>query len=148
MSQTTPHLQGQAEDRINYGVISAVAIVSLVIFAIGVVWADRIMVATADRIGEPLESRPVPKEIGRPEIGIVDQQLFNHDMRAEHMRAQKLEQLRSYGWVDRARGVAHVPVEQAMQRLVQQGGSAPTAPLAPQNPEAIPGGGEGTGPQR
>ena len=41
------------------------------------------------------------------------------DWRAMH--AQQAAQLASYGWVDQAKGVAHIPIEEAMKRLVQQG---------------------------
>jgi hypothetical protein len=37
--------------------------------------------------------------------------------------------LSSYGWVDRERGIAHVPIEVAMQRLVRTG--IPGFPQAP-----------------
>ena len=46
------------------------------------------------------------------------------------------EQLNSYGWVDRSAGVAHIPIEQAMQLIAQQGlpttpqtGSVPLSPV-------------------
>jgi len=36
-------------------------------------------------------------------------------------RSQEELRLRSYGWVDRSRHIVHVPIEQAMKRLVEQG---------------------------
>ncbi|MGH7105994.1 MAG: hypothetical protein ACREFT_05765 [Acetobacteraceae bacterium] len=41
------------------------------------------------------------------------------DLRAYLSKEQHL--LDSYGWVDRAHGIAHVPIEIAMQRLVRTG---------------------------
>jgi hypothetical protein len=31
------------------------------------------------------------------------------------------QKLNSYGWVDRARGIVHIPIEEAMKRLAAQG---------------------------
>lgn len=45
--------------------------------------------------------------------------------------AQAQQQLQSYGWVDQAGGVVHIPIERAMELLVAQGLPArPTAPPA------------------
>jgi len=52
---------------------------------------------------------------------------------ANYMTKQR-ERLDSYGWVDRAHGVARIPIEEAMRRLAQQGipGFPKTAPAPPQ----------------
>ena len=49
--------------------------------------------------------------------------------------AKQRELLDSYGWVDRAQGIARIPIEEAMRRLAQQGipefpGTAPAPPKA------------------
>jgi hypothetical protein len=36
-------------------------------------------------------------------------------------RAQKEQQLNSYGWVDRGNGIAHIPIAQAMQDVAARG---------------------------
>ena len=36
-------------------------------------------------------------------------------------RAQKEQQLNSYGWVDRGKGIAHIPIAQAMQDVAARG---------------------------
>ena len=41
------------------------------------------------------------------------------DLRA--LRAQQDQQLTSYGWVDRARGIVHIPIAEAMKRVAAQG---------------------------
>lgn len=47
--------------------------------------------------------------------------------------------LDSYGWVDRRRGIAHIPIEMAMERLARAGipgfPQATQQPAQPQNPE-------------
>jgi hypothetical protein len=37
------------------------------------------------------------------------------------LRAEEQKRLESYGWVDRSRGIVHVPIERAMQLLVERG---------------------------
>lgn len=37
------------------------------------------------------------------------------------LRAQEQERLNSSGWVDQPEGIAHIPIEQAMQLIVEQG---------------------------
>lgn len=55
------------------------------------------------------------------------------DLRAYVRKEQHL--LDSYGWVDRERGIAHIPIEAAMQRLARTGvpGFPPARP--PQEPQ-------------
>lgn len=42
----------------------------------------------------------------------------------EAMRHEMAERLDGYGWVDKATGVAHIPIDEAMDLLVQQGSVA------------------------
>ncbi len=37
------------------------------------------------------------------------------------VRAQWQRRLNGYGWIDRAHGIVHIPIDAAMQRLAQQG---------------------------
>lgn len=59
------------------------------------------------------------------------------DMNA--MRASQLEKLNSYGWIDRDRGIVHVPIEKAMaiaieRSMVRAQSPAPAAMQAPVAP--------------
>lgn len=36
-------------------------------------------------------------------------------------RAEEEARLNSYGWVDRSKGIVHIPIEQAMKETVQKG---------------------------
>lgn len=44
------------------------------------------------------------------------------------LHRQQVEQLSSYGWVDEGKGIARIPIEEAMRRLAQQGLPARPAP--------------------
>jgi hypothetical protein len=106
----------QEEDRISTGRIVLVGIGSLAIFAIGIAfvavdWHARMSAATPP---------PIPAEAGRSKIGMVEQQVFEVARRGERDRLIRLERLGSYGWVDRRTGVAHIPIDGAMQ-LVEKG---------------------------
>lgn len=131
---TAPHTQNQAEDRINFKAIGVVAVIALSLFALGVVWAD----AIRERVQGPIAPFPVPENLNAIEHGIVDMHIFDMDMRAEELRAAKLEKLSSYGWVDPEQNLVHVPIEVAMQRYVETA-KAPPAPVAPPSPVTEPG---------
>jgi hypothetical protein len=76
----------------------------------------------------------LPPELGRTKIGLVEQSPFfdGGALRGEKDRAARLARLNGWGWVDRAAGVAHIPIEEAM-KLVAAGARAPRAepPVAP-----------------
>lgn len=50
---------------------------------------------------------------------------------AEFLRAE-LERLNSFGWVDREKGIVHIPIDQAMRKVVTQGIPGWPAPAAPE----------------
>ena len=98
--------------------IVLIGIITLVIFALAVVWSTRIM-SSRVRDNEPTGKPTLPSEIGKPEIGIVDQVPFEQAHEARNLRAAKLKQLSSYGYIDKAKGTVHVPIERAYE-LVQK----------------------------
>jgi hypothetical protein len=66
---------------------------------------------------------PVPPEVGRLELGMVNQAPFALDTRAERLRREERERLSSYGWVDPEQRLIHLPVERAMERLLSEEGA-------------------------
>lgn len=62
---------------------------------------------------------PLPAEVGRPKIGLLDQQPFETARTGEEWAAAERRRLESYGWVDRQAGLVHVPIEQAMERVLR-----------------------------
>jgi hypothetical protein len=123
---------------INVGKIIVIGAVSLSLFAVGVVWAYQIK-TRSERVIQANGAARTPTEIGKPEIGIVDQVLFSVDHRIEVWRAEHAKRLSTYGWIDRSKGVARMPIELAMQQVVASPpdiageGVAPVArqPVAP-----------------
>jgi hypothetical protein len=117
--QSHAHAHGGArseEDRISTGRIVAVGAASLLLFVVSGL-AVSLYFQARMRSSPPLPDGP---EVGRSKIGLVEQQPFAVARRGEADRAVRLERLGSYGWVDRREGIAHIPIERAME-LVEKG---------------------------
>jgi hypothetical protein len=57
------------------------------------------------------EAPPLP---ARAQVGIVEQTLIERTERGLDARAAQRETLTHFGWVDRSRGLAKIPIDQAM----------------------------------
>jgi hypothetical protein len=112
----------QVEDAIDYGKLITIGAASLAIFALATWWASIILRRETTRIEEE-SGKSKAVEVGRAEIGIVDQVPFVSDHRLEEWRKERKERLDSYGWVDRARGIVHIPIDEAMKKVA--GGASP-----------------------
>ncbi len=138
---TDPHgAQGEAhgavrseDDRISTGTIVAVGVASLVVFFLAGL-ASSVYLSVRQGEHGPL---PIPPEVGQSKIGLVEQQDFDLSVRGERDRAARRERLGSFGWVDRSAGVAHVPIDLAMD-LVAKGVRASPGPA--QEGRQVPGG--------
>ncbi len=124
-SHSTEHLpppEAQADEHVAGFKVVAIGVTALVVFGAATWWSSRILDRTA-RTLSPAGPLPIGKEIGKAEIGIVDQTPFETTRGAEHYRREQLQRLNSYGWVDPAKGIIHVPIEKAIEQLLaeQQG---------------------------
>lgn len=116
---TTAHSQHppgahDSSEQMNWGWIIGVGAGSMLIFALATVWSTHILNSTRAEL-QPGGPPPLPKQVDQYEVGIVNQRVFSLDQRAAQKRLQQMERLRSYGWVDREAGVAHIPVDEAMK---------------------------------
>ena len=125
-------------DEMNLAKIVLVGVVSLVVFAVGVTAAYFLWQGQLGQIrqGGPEKDRA---QLGKAEIGIVDQVLFTADNRIEEWRAEHKKRLETYGWIDKAKGIAHIPIEQAMAKVVASppdiaGEGVPPSGVAPSAP--------------
>jgi hypothetical protein len=115
-----PHGHGHGTDsvdEIQFPKVIAVGVVSLVIFALCTWWAAVIMRHETTRVEQKTGATTKPTEIGKEEIGIIDQTPFIVDHRLHYWRTERKAKLESFGWVDRAKGVAHVPIDRAMDAV-------------------------------
>jgi hypothetical protein len=126
MSGPNPHNDPhghKSEDEIAYGKVILVGVVSLAIFALSTVWAAVILSKETKKVEEETGLVHRPPKVEMEEIGIVDQVPFNIDTRLHRWRAEHDAKLNGFGWVDRAKGVAHIPIERAMESVA--GGALP-----------------------
>lgn len=117
MSDTHNEGSHGSDDQIDFFKVILVGVLSLLVFAGGTVWAVAIFrreTARAQTVSGPTH-RPV---LGATEIGIVDQVLFEGDHRLADWRADRKARLEGYGWVDRSKGVAHIPIDKAIDEVV------------------------------
>ncbi len=98
----------------------AIAILFLVVFFFAVLWSVRIF-KTEERALAPQGTITVPAEIGKSQIGIVNQRLFELQLEAEQKKNQQVNRLNSYGWTDREKQIIHIPIDQAMEKLAAEG---------------------------
>lgn len=67
-------------------------------------------------------SRALPERgIRGPRPAGIHQELFGVAPAGQALHRQKLERLSSYGWIDRDAGVAHIPIEDAIEALAEDG---------------------------
>jgi hypothetical protein len=113
--ESAPGPHGAADD-VQYGKVVGVGIASLVLFAVSITWAGLIYSGkTKDVEGETGKPREV--DTSRQEIGIVDQVPFVSDRRLPEWKKARHAELSSYGWVDKSKGVVHIPIEAAMDKI-------------------------------
>jgi hypothetical protein len=120
MSEHVPHPVIRAEpDRIGTPRILTIGAAALIFFAVAS-WAT-IRLGYDRTRAEMLPDGPAapPTEIGKNKIGIVEQRLFSLSVEPTDWRGKQLERLHGWGWVDRPAGLIHVPVEEAMARVVK-----------------------------
>jgi len=123
-----PHGHDGASDEIAFGKVITIGVVSLAIFAASVIWASVILSHETKKNEQATGATHRPVRVTEEEIGIVDQVPFSVDTRLHRWRAAHNAKLNGYGWVDQEKGIAHVPIERAMDAIA--GGKLPAG--APQ----------------
>lgn len=125
----------QAEDRINFPKIITIGAVSVIVFALGIVWAWAILRTRPQRVGPG--STEGAEAIGKAEIGIVDHIPFDVDRRRATWQADAERRLATYGWVDRRAGVVHIPIDRAIDRVLAEGVGPRPRPTGEARPSVV-----------
>jgi hypothetical protein len=107
------------EDVLPYGKLALVSALALAAFTVGGLWSTWILLRPSHTLHPELRD-PLPAQVGKPEIGMVDQRMFPLERQAEVKRAEHQRRLTSYGWVNREAKVIHIPIEQAMDELAKE----------------------------
>ena len=111
------------EDGMNIAKIVVVGVVSLVIFAVSAVAAGLILSGDEAELNAQ-GLAPLPADIRhKEEVGIIDYVPFDGDHRLADWRAKQDATLTSYGWVDRNKGIIHIPIDVAIKDVIDQAGS-------------------------
>ncbi len=85
----------------------------------GIAWAWGAYQSTTTRFG----GLPVPEVLrAAPRtISGVAQTPILLDREGQRLRERQRRHLESFGWVDRAAGVVHIPIDDAIDRVVEEG---------------------------
>jgi len=94
--------------------LGSIAVISAVIGAIAVVIAWRILVVTSAGRSERANEPPPPP------IGTVDRSLILTTSRGLDLFAKQRHELDAWGWADRDAGIARIPIDRAMDLVVQR----------------------------
>lgn len=105
----------QERDRLPGRRLGALGVGWLLLATLGVLWAVALWNARREALGGPL---PSGTEVAPVQIGVVDQTGIRTFHRAARHRAEAGARARSWGWVDRERGVVHLPVDDAARILL------------------------------
>ncbi len=123
-------------DRVDSRAVLTVGFGALAIFllagALSVAWVRHSNAVTPQAV--------LPPEVGQTKIGLVEQQLFDTNLRGARDRAARQAHLDGYGWVDRQAGIIHLPIARAME-LVAQGVRVPAGQAPPPPPIGAANGG-------
>ncbi|WP_437720014.1 hypothetical protein [Sorangium sp. So ce861] len=117
----------QEEDLLPWRRILAVAFAVIVIFVILGVWSWVLL------RGREAELRPAGRSLARAREGFVprgvvagvDQRVFQREAVGEEgfgkmLNRRKREELGRFGWADRGRGIVQIPIEDAMNLVVEE----------------------------
>lgn len=107
-----------SEDRVPFYIFVIIAGFVLIVLG-GIAWAWGAYHSTSARLGGfPVAEtlRPAPRTISG-----VNQTPILLDREGQRLRERQRERLESFGWVNRAAGVVHIPVDDAIDRVVEEG---------------------------
>ena len=104
------------EDKVPSGRIIFVGVAALVVFFVGSLAAGYGMQAMRRSVN-PDGAHAPPAVAGTGKIGMVEQRLFEHSNMGVAWKDRQHYRLRTFGWVDKEKGIAHIPIDQAMDRV-------------------------------
>jgi hypothetical protein len=109
----------QAEEGIRWFGVIGTGVASIVVFAVATLVVYRYL-DQREKLLQPVGPLPIPAQMGQAEIGIVDQVPFDVSRAAQAYRKDEIERLSSWGWVDRKQGTVRMPIDRAMELVVQE----------------------------
>ena len=121
-SHSTEHMPpppAQAEEGIAWFGVIGTGLAAILLFALATFVVYRYM-GHREKLLQAGGSLPIPAQMGRAEIGIVDQVPFDVTRALQAYRQERIERLSSWGWMDRKQGTIHIPIERAMDLVLEE----------------------------
>ena len=109
----------QAEEAIAWSKVIGTGVGALALFAIATFISFKFMHAREKAL-QPLGPDPIPAQMGEAEINIVDQVPFDVTRSLQAYKKERSEKLNNWGWKDKKAGVVHMPIDRAMDLMVQE----------------------------
>ena len=106
--QEGPHAEDQRDERLPWPRLLRLAAAALGLFALAGVAAALIQ---KDELGALTDGR---EQVAQPAPGTIEQ-----NTRARDLAAARRAQLEDYGWVDKDKGIIRIPIQRAMQLVVE-----------------------------
>ncbi|WP_437873782.1 hypothetical protein [Sorangium sp. So ce363] len=117
----------QEEDVVPWKTILAVAFAVVVIFVVLGLWSWMLLHGREAELRPSGRSAERSQEISLPrgEVAGVDQRIFRREATGEEglgtaLNHRKREELGRFGWADRDRGLVQIPIEDAMNLVVEE----------------------------
>jgi hypothetical protein len=115
--QEGPHAEDQSDERLPWPRLIRYALLALGLFALA---ACAALVVLRDELGQFSDDRSIAgRDVHAEQIGIVEPRLIERETRAQELAAARKAQLDEWGWVDREKNLVRMPIERAMQRVVE-----------------------------
>lgn len=123
MSTHTPPHAGvrQQRDHVRTRPVLAAIFGAVVLGGLGVLWAG-LQLRGKDQLYRPAGVRAPRGEVvtGSASVGGISQTLIGVDSSAVKRKRQELEMLHTFEWIDRAQGIARIPIDTAMNLIIQR----------------------------
>jgi hypothetical protein len=110
----------QEKDEVRGPTLVRLGILAISVSILAVVASTALLGPEGKLGGGPAERVAQHGDVAPPTIGLVEQTLIEHEERGLEERRAEEARLHAYGWVDRGRGIAHIPIERAMAVTVEE----------------------------
>jgi hypothetical protein len=116
----------QEEDRVPGPRLTRIGVAAVVVTVVAIVVSTAILGRGQALLGGgPAELAKDHGEVAPKAIGMIEQTLLDDPPRGLVKRRAEEQVLGRYGWVDRAHGVAHIPIDRAKDLVIARyGGDA------------------------
>jgi hypothetical protein len=109
----------QELDEVRVRALLAIGIASIVVGTVGVFFAGLLVTAVLGSLA-PSEAGPGgPRAVPRELSGIEQTPIWDTRV-GEDLREQQRRDLERFGWVDRKAGIANIPIDRAMDLVVEE----------------------------